>query len=202
MLRLRSKPKLAEISLEDWLLLKAPDLKAMGLDPGLRLNVTGHVTAFSPVWAQTVGLWCVAETNDIVGPEGALAGVERRTFDTYKHRHGLRTRSQFKARYGTGKTWKVAEVVHDAYEAHQQRSGDLLGFGEPAADVGKRVGVLPVEAVLYGTLFHEMLEFNKLKREDWEELNNEERTTLWDYGPNDRAWSIDAIYKRKYADPY
>jgi hypothetical protein len=197
-------------SLCDWATLTAEELRRRGLDPNLRPNNTGHRYPLSPVWSKTVGAWCVEDTDGFLAPNtGLICGVDRRNFETFKYRHRLRTGPQFRRAEGTraDDPWYLSQLVYDTYNekhvAAQRRAP--LNHVTLAVEVGKSVGVLPIEAVLYIIQFDEFLTHNGLNRTTWGGLEYENQKYLWEKGRltaggETRAWDILEIYHRSYVN--
>ncbi len=185
------------LSLHEWITLTASELREANADPAERLNRTGHATPLNETWARSVGLWCRAEARDLQGPGGPLEHVNQRAFETYKFRHRLKTGSKFRSLEGK-EDWRLPELIASLYANLHQRRAGLISLGEPAAAIGKKVGVLPIEAVIWASLFQDVLNHHKIDLKKWKELSDDQKTELWDQGDaSGEPWDVTSVYTRR-----
>ncbi len=194
------------LTLFDWLTLRATELRARDADPEERLNLTGHGQPLGEPWVRTVGAWCVLETSEILGPEGILRQMPKKTFEVYKYRHRLRCGRQFRSLVGSA-PWDLAVHTYDLYKIRCKRLGPAAsyglvaatGIGEDRRTLAETLGLLPIEVVLWLHLFHEMLELHGLSRRDFQELGDEEKDHIWNAGDGKApgAWSITNLLHRR-----
>lgn len=182
-------------SLRDWVSLPAEALRERGLDHSERRNRTGHIYPLGDLWLCTVGCWCIGDTVSI---KEHVPYIEKRTFDTYKQRHKLRTFPQFRSRYGD-KAWALPEVLFFEFGKIQKRRG-FSSYGEPAKDLGAKIGVLPIEVVVYITMFQEFLDLLSIDKREWQEMDDDGKDQQWNRGRDIGGGDFHAIFDRPCID--
>lgn len=190
MLRLKK-----DSSIKDWVSLSAEDLRLRGLDHRERLNRTGHIYPLNDLWLCTVGCWCI---GDLASIKEHVPHVNKHTFDVYKQRHKLRTFPQFRSRYGE-QLWALPEAIYYEFNSVQARRV-FSSYGEPAKKIGLKIGVLPVEVVVYITMFQEFLDLLSIEKREWQEMDNDEKDQQWERGRASGAGDFHSIFDRPCID--
>jgi hypothetical protein len=181
-------------SLLDWLLFTAYEMQKLKFDKDTRRNLTGHDTGLGNVWIRSVGMWGRFKGPEFYDPQNPLIdGMKKSTFDQYKYRNRLKTIEQFCPKEADRQLWYVPQVCCGAILKIQARHDDCCPDGLAAyyAVNDYKLGLLPVEVVLWNTVFLDMLCIHGLSYEEWLQKPNEEKTELWDAG-NEQGEQWDA----------
>lgn len=186
------------LSLRKWVTYRADELRRCKVDPGTRLRITGHKQPIAEPWIRTVGYWCRADNFFATPTErGILGEMEPATFAMYKRRWFLRTGKQFRAIEGYG-DYRLAYACYTVYQSLGELGRGTVPMGERCIHVGKKIGVFPVEAVLWTQLFTEMLACNNCSVEHWESLTPEDQYETWSAGDGEGAWDVERLFKRPW----
>lgn len=179
-----------------WLTMTNEAIKALGYDPTLRYNLTGHNRKLSKTWARTVGMWGLHEAREIMVRAGKNPTRHRSAYDLFKYRHHLKTRRQLaktlRSHGGplvlTYEQFHIACLVSnlivprvDEAERAQKNGSDMI-MGDLYCECGDKYGILPIEAKLYYEATFEIVAQNVLTWTQWDRLNLSARKELWDRG--------------------
>ena len=140
-------------------------------------------------------------------PHKAMLHVSPGAYRQWKARHSLMTRLQFERHHGPH-AWTRGELCF-AEHARAQRvlclandmtRGTALAIGGAVvyalATAHTPLGLLPVEVALWTILFSDLLAIHGITFNDWNELPDEEKQSVWDLGCEGAPWSIDEIARR------
>jgi hypothetical protein len=173
----------------DWLMCSSKDLKIRGLDPADRIHHTGHKRALSARWARSIGMWSRLEPADIMAKVFDPRSDDdkrkaRMCFDLFLNRHNLMSRDTWMAKFLNGKDVKgfmragrvqIATYAHARIHLHRIKDPGLSVGAAAAIGVLRdyksteidRLGILPVEAMLYYYAIEHILEQTGIGYDDW-----------------------------------
>lgn len=184
----------------DWLLCSSKELELRGCNPKDRVIHTGHRRALSFRWAQSIGSWGRLEPLDIMNKVFAPVTIDdkkkaRMCFDLFLNRHSLFSRKTWMDRFTTSSDVKsfmvvgrvmIATYAHSRIHLHMLRNPKLCPG--TAAEIGvlreyttavseeDRLGILPIEAVLYYWSIQYILEQTGISYDSWVDGTGE---TTW-----------------------
>jgi hypothetical protein len=189
-------------TLYDWLRLPNSHLfRAYGVDPKRRVDFTGHRTTMRHTWVRSIGLWGGGDWNsnpkvfNAADPSKGVIKVPPPTFYGYKCRHRLYDPVEFCAHYGNA-PWMRAEASYAAIKRQYRRAGAPYAIGRAAFDFvqsthrayeSERLGLLPVEVVLYARIFHVLLDTYALSLKSWRAMSEHDKKAFWKHEPELRV---------------
>lgn len=198
-----------ELSTYSWIRLRDHELVAAGVDPSDRVRLTGHRHPLPEQWIDSIGLWGAHESKDLISataPHQAILHVTPAAYRKFKSRHRLDSGRQFQLRHGYH-PWRRAELCYIEH-ADAQRAfsvgGALAPLGvacEYALAISSRrprrarIGLLPVEVVLWTRVLDALLSCHGLTFEDWGHFDAEEKTIVWDSGHDGAPWDVDMFLR-------
>lgn len=204
------RPIHKELSTFDWTTMTDSQIRDRGLSALRRVCYTGHRTFLRPQYAESIGKWGAAETAELVSeqaPHKAMLHVSVSALRQFKSRYRLMTRLQFERHHGPHH-WTRAELSFREHARAQRELGYANGltWGHVApigtacayalATARTPLGLLPVELVLWCYLFADMLAIHGITVEDWDDLTDEEKGSIWDLGRDGAPWSIEVAARR------
>ena len=168
---------------DEWLTMRAADLyerARVKSARGLREAAIGHAYPMQEHWLPTVGMWGVCAKGEIMDvlPSGFTDGA----FRAFKHKWHLRT-LEFDDDMDASKMCFTVQkalmrgVVQEKYEVDWRA-------------VGREVGILPVEAVLYDHSFQLLCIVSDKTPRKLLKLNDEARRELWDLADIDVSYPM------------
>lgn len=192
----------AELTTWDWVSLGDAELRRFGADPKDRIHYTGHRTHLLRPYLPTIGNWGLGRTKDFINtkePHLGLVRVKPGAFRQFRHSRGLMTRSEFELHHGSldDRPWLQAEL---AWRAHDRVQGLTYAANNAYCSVGvaadaivkqgldriaeprDRLGMLPVEIVLWARLFEVLRLAYGFAYDEWEALNDTAKAKYWDTG--------------------
>lgn len=202
-------PSVSPLSVMDWISCTPLELKARGVDPLHRVHYTGHTHHVLEAWVPAIGNWAICTTHEFINTKAPHKGRVRVTsnaYHQYRYRLGLMTGPQFELIHGEcrkTRKWFWAERCWKTYRDYQLAShrinGTTLSIGKAWLDIytrsraslepTDRLGMLPVEMVLWTRLFDTFLS-TIASWEDWEALEDGEKSEIWS---SDQPWDLDRI---------
>lgn len=205
-------PSPSTLSVMEWISLTPTELMRRGVEPKHRAHYTGHNSNLIEAWLPSIGNWAVINTNQFVNnrePEKGLVRVRYNAYRQYRHRHGLLTASEFELIHGecrVRRPWFWAELCWTTYRVWEEEmfaiNGGTHSLGRIcqdiylasrfAADPVKRIGMLPVEIVLWTRLFRAFVG-TLASYEDWEVLEDDDKTRVWEEGYRGKPWCIGLV---------
>lgn len=193
-------PSRNEHSLYDWLYFTTYELQRLGLTALDRLRRTGHDRRLNHPWIDTVGMWGRSKGSDFYGDRGdnGMHGIRKSNFDAFKYRHNLKTSRQF---CGTKECapWQVAQECFLTMNKVQREHDDVLpeGLAARTALHTYKLGLLPVEILLWHRLFQSFLDQEGLEWKEWLAFEVSLRTEIWERGKQGAEWDVRALFKAK-----
>lgn len=198
----------ANLTTLQWSFSKDRLIKGHGLDPADRIHYTGHVRPISSSYIRTVGHWGLLSVREMCNPDNpvtALAHVTIGAFRQFRWHHGLMTRSEFEAHYGThrNRPWLIGYVCWEAHDRAQRKlvaaNGVPASIGEAAAlavrdsetGASLRLGLLPVEVVLYARHFDRFVRhlpvLGLITYDEWCGVSDDDKSAYWNLGEGDAS---------------
>jgi hypothetical protein len=201
-------PSAKALTTLEWVSLTSSAIRAAGHDPADRIHYTGHRANIRRAYLPTIGSWGLLNTEDFINPAhphlGQVLRVRYGAFRQFRYSRALMTRDEFELYHGDieEKPWLHAELcwaAHDRVQAafievngtpcslglaahHAAAEGARLG-AKPEC----RLGLLPVEIVLWARLFEMLRMQNGLTYHDWEAFDDETKASFWKYGISTRS---------------
>lgn len=196
-------PSPKELSVKEWISLPSSAIRAAGHDAADRIHYTGHKTNIRRAYLPTIGNWGILDTEEFINSGqthlGEVLRVRYGAFRQFRHSRCLMTRSEFERHHGSieHKPWLHAElcwVAHDRVQAaFIEVNGTPCSLGLAAHHVAlegarlgakpqHRLGLLPVEIVLWARLFEMLRMQSGLTYHEWEAFDDETKARFWKYG--------------------
>lgn len=191
----------------DWLLSSSRSLTLNGHNPKDRVKHTGHKRALSSHWARSIGAWGRLEPPDIMALvfNPVTIGDKKKArmcFDLFLNRHGLCSRNTWMDKFTTSRDVKtfmlvgrvmVATYAHSRIHLHLIRdpklcpgqAAEIAVLREYTTPVSEedRLGILPIEALLYYHSIQYILDETGMSYDSWIEGSGEStwlaRSRLW-----------------------
>jgi len=167
----------------------------MGHNPEERFIRTGHATAMRQNWSSTIGFWGLRSRAEIMQAAGLdpVSKADCAVFYSFKSNHRLGTRDDTvrnMVRLAQGTLDSCARCLNESPQAYMAREvyravtdgsePRLETMGAVANALGHRVGLLPVEVVLYYAAAKHLMGSAGLDSDGFDALSVIELSRLWD----------------------
>jgi hypothetical protein len=198
------RAKIAELSTFEWTTLTDTQIRDRGCSPLSRVCYTGHKTFIRRQYVASIGKWGALETSDMISedaPHNAMLHVSVSAYHQFKARHSLMTKSQFERHHGPH-PWTRAELCFTEQARAQRALGVANGITwANAAPIGTAcayavatarvdIGLLPIEVVLWSSLFGDFLLHHGIRVDDWLELITDDKQLVWELGCDGVPWDV------------
>lgn len=185
--------KHAELTVLQWTYWVPNAIQKAGFDPKDRLHYTGHTHHLLTRYVDSIGLWGGRNTKDLINTHQPRLGILRLrpgTYRQFRNRHGLYTLTEFMRIHGD-EPWMRAEA---SYLVHKQKQRELrqeskdvqISIGatiaahcEEMRGEPNRLGLLPVETVVWCRVFHDFLGAHYLTYHEWARFTDAEKSHFW-----------------------